>query len=277
MHPLIEHIFPSATISSLGGGDINDIFKIVNDEGSFVVKINSKDLFPEMFIKEVKGLDLLNTSVNTPRSLKVGEYENWQYLQLEYIQSVDKTVSFWQLFGQQLADLHMVSNENFGLDHSNYIGCLVQSNKETRSWEDFLINERLSPMVEMAVNSGEVNFVEAKIMEKFYLRINEIWPVEKPSLLHGDLWSGNFIASNKGLMLIDPAIYFGHREMDIAMMHLFGGFDQSLFDSYNAHNPLEKGWEGRIAYNQIYPLLVHLNIFGRIYWKQLYNIVKDFG
>ena len=138
--------------------------------------------------------------------------------------------------------------------------------------------ERLQPMVEMAVNNGDVNFVEAKIFDKFYLRLNELLPIEKPAFIHGDLWGGNYLCSSEGSpVLIDPAIYYGHREMDIGMMHLFGGFEARLFDYYNEEFPLEKGWRNRIELNQLYPLMVHVNLFGRSYWSRVHNILRQFA
>ena len=132
-------------------------------------------------------------------------------------------------------------------------------------------------MVEMAVNQGDINYVEAKIVETLYKKVPAILPTEKPALLHGDLWSGNFLTGAAGEpVLIDPAVYYGHREMDIAMMHLFGGFPSLVFDQYNEVYPLEKNWKERIELNQLYPLLVHVNLFGRSYWNKVKYITEKF-
>lgn len=277
MHPVLSDIFPNHNFEKLSGGDINEVFRLDDNKETSVIKLNSKEDFPEMFTKEAAGLKVLSDTFLTPKVLQVGEHDKWQFLQIEYFKESAKNDSFWRIFGLNLAKTHQKTQKMYGFSESNFIGSLVQNNTLSSSWEAFLIEQRLSPMIEMAVNSGEVNYVEAKIIENFYKRINEIYPTENPALLHGDLWSGNYISSSQGPVLIDPAVYFGHREMDIGMMHLFGGFDANLFNSYNEIYPLEKDWKSRISVNQLYPLLVHVNLFGRSYWNQVSHILKPFS
>lgn len=257
----------------LSGGDINEVYHL----GDFVFKVNSADDYPNMFLKEESGLKAISQACLTPKVFVVEIYEEAQYIQMEYIQEGEKTAEFWESFGVDLANLHQVSSNQFGFEEDNYIGSLHQKNAWKSSWEEFLIEQRLLPLIEMAVNSGEVNYVEAKVIEGFYKRINEIYPDEPAALLHGDLWGGNFICGEGKAVLIDPAVYYGHREMDIGMMHLFGGFDNKLFDRYNEVYPLEKNWRQRIKINQIYPLLVHVNLFGRGYWMQIAEILRPFA
>lgn len=263
-----------SSFSKLAGGDINQVFEANNH----VFKINKADEFPKMFEAEAEGLKLLSATMKTPDVREVGRWKNLQFLELEYIQTGTKTTKFWIRFGRELGELHQVSNDRFGLEASNYIGSLVQQNKWKENWSDFLIEERLQPMLEMAVNSGEVNYVESKMIEPFYQRLEELYPIESPALLHGDLWGGNYICGKGDVpVLIDPAVYFGHREMDLGMMHLFGGFDDALFEEYENIYPLEAGWKDRIELNQLYPLLVHVNLFGRSYWSQIAAILKPFS
>lgn len=277
MHQVLTDLFSDYQAERLQGGDVNQVFRITKNEDEFVVKINSWADFPGMFQKEVDGLKSFSDIFRTPEIIKVSQHEQWQFLQMEFLPKTTIIDGFWSEFGQKLAKMHQMSSKSFGLDQSNFIGSLIQQNDFHDKWETFLIEQRLAPMIEMAVNSGEVNFVESKIIENYYKRINELYPSEPPALLHGDLWSGNFIASQKGPILIDPAVYFGHREMDLGMMHLFGGFELDLFDVYNDFYPLEKNWKSRIRINQLYPLLVHLNLFGRSYWNQVYDILKPFS
>jgi protein-ribulosamine 3-kinase len=266
--------FDDSKAIRLTGGDINDVFQIE----SRVIKVNSGHTFPSMLPLEADALELLSPFIRTPKVHNYGESAYYQFLELEYIPSGSKTTPFWIEFGEKLAHLHQQSANQFGLDFDNYIGSLRQSNTQKNTWEEFLIDERLQPMVEMAVNNGDVNYVEAKIFDRFYNRINELIPIEPPSLIHGDLWGGNYIAASNGdPVLIDPAVYYGHREMDIAMMHLFGGFDSHLFIRYYEVFPLDKGWEDRIKINQLYPLMVHVNLFGRSYWEQVHNILQQFA
>lgn len=274
IHPFIQKHFSVNTIQQLSGGDINEVY-LIND--ATVVKLNRSDDFPQMFKEEAKGLSLLSQHFKTPTVHQIQSNEKWQLLAMEYIQQSVENSPFWIDFGQKLAKTHQISQKTFGLDSDNFIGSLHQSNHQQDNWVDFLIEQRLQPMIEMAVNSGEVNYVEARIIESFYAKINEIYPNEPPALLHGDLWSGNYICSSEGAVLIDPAVYFGHREMDLGMMHLFGGFNAQLFASYHEIYPLEKGWKKRINYNQLYPLLVHVNLFGRSYWNQVYTILREFA
>lgn len=266
--------FDHIKATRLSGGDINEVFKI---DGK-IIKINRASDFPDMLAIEGNSLELLGQHFRTPKVLQTGSNSDFQFLEMEYIPSGNKTSEFWQKFGQSLAILHLQSSRSFGLDFDNYIGSLRQSNSQKQSWEEFLVLERLQPMVEMAVNNGDVNYVEAKVFDNFYLKINELLPKENPAFVHGDLWGGNYLCSSEGEpVLLDPAIYYGHREMDIAMMHLFGGFESKLFDHYNEEFPLEKGWRNRIELNQLYPLMVHVNLFGRSYWTRVYNILRQFA
>lgn len=274
---LFQHLGFENSPVRIVGGDINEVCAGVLKGQKVVIKINDSTNFPKMFELESQGLNLLSSHIATPEIMEVGSFENLQYLILNEIQTAPTTPQFWIEFGAQLASLHEVTNIDFGLDDNNYIGSLIQDNTSYGNWTKFLIERRLSPMIEMAVNAGEVNYVEAKIIEKLYTKLPEIIPTEKPALLHGDLWSGNFLSGKSGAILIDPAVYFGHREMDLAMMHLFGGFHESLFDSYINIAPLEPGWKSRIEINQLYPLLVHLNLFGRSYWNQIHKILTPFA
>ena len=275
----IENIYPTAQdILELAGGDINSVYQFTDNEGQWVIKINNADEFPGMFEKEAAGLKALGTFIKVPQIRAHGQEQNLQYLTMELIGMGDKSEAFWRRFANDLSNMHRSTSDNFGWDTSNYIGSLIQLNNHHHQWDKFLINERLQPMIEMAVNSGEVNYVEAKIIEGFYKRIDELYPKEPPALLHGDLWGGNYLINDDNeAVLIDPAVYYGHREMDIAMMHLFGGFDPRFFDFYNEVYPLEHDWKSRLEYSQIYPLLVHVNLFGRSYWQRVHGILNEFA
>ncbi len=114
-------------------------------------------------------------------------------------------------------------------------------------------------------------------LSRFYAKLDELFPKESPALLHGDLWSGNFMVSEKGLaVIIDPAVYYGHREMDLAMSQLFGGFDASFYEAYQRNFPLENGWQQRLDYCNLYPLMVHVNLFGGSYLESVKRILVRF-
>lgn len=264
----------------LQGGDINHVYGVQQGRDRSVIKINRANKFPEMFKKEAEGLHELGRvgKLKTPKVQEVGVYGGYQYLVLEYVKESSPSGMFWNQFGLGLAAQHQTSAEKFGWKTDNYIGALHQSNAQHDSWTEFLIEERFKPQLKLALNEGIISQSECKKVEAIYSKCEELWPAEPPALLHGDLWSGNYLT---GIFddpyLIDPAVYYGHREMDLGMMHLFGGFDPQLFDSYDRKFPLEKGWKDRIKYNQLYPLLVHLNLFGRGYFGQINAIVSRFS
>lgn len=266
-------------VKTISGGSINNAYCLTTNHGKFFLKTNQANRFPKMFKQESKGLELLRNSqsVRIPKVLLDGEIDNISFLILEYIESVNPQPNFWKKFGKQLAELHKKTNNTFGLDHNNYIGSLHQSNKEHQTWSAFFINERLNSQIKLARDNNEIDEDSISKFESLCKKIDDIFPKEEPALLHGDLWSGNFMSDEKGNPLImDPAIYYGHREMDIAMTKLFGGFDAQLYDAYNEEYELEKGWQERIEICNLYPLLVHVNLFGGSYLSQVKSIVSKF-
>ncbi|MEJ2596144.1 MAG: fructosamine kinase family protein, partial [bacterium] len=184
---------------------------------------------------------------------------------------------FWEEFARLLAELHKNTQPYFGLDHDNYIGSLVQSNFRHDAWTDFYREQRLEPQLRLAREAGHFNRNVTRAFDRFYHRIERIFPAEPPALLHGDLWSGNFMVNENGsAVIIDPAIYYGHREMDLGMSMLFGGFDRRFYSAYDQHFPLEPGWQERMDYCNLYPLLVHVNLFGGGYVQQVEQIIRRF-
>lgn len=197
------------------------------------------------------------------------------FLLMEYIEENNFGNSY--LFGSQLAQLHRKSNELFGLDHPNYIGRLPQSNRYHAHWLEFFVRERLEPQVKMAIDSGKLSADFAHIFERVMNYTYIIFPDEPPALLHGDLWAGNYMfTNNEETAIYDPAVYYGHREMDIAMTKLFGGFDKEFYRGYNDMYPLEPGFEERLKLCNLYPILVHANLFGGSYIHQAEQLLRQF-
>jgi fructosamine-3-kinase len=260
----------------LSGGDSNQVFLLKCEEGCFVAKINDADRFPKMFSVEAKGLQMLGEtkSFKIPKVIAEGKVLNQAYLLLEFIAPGNKTTDFWNIFAQQLASLHRTSQNQFGLDHDNYIGSLPQYNGFCESAVEFYISQRLEPQLKLAFEGG----FKFGNLKGFFKNISEEIPEESPSLIHGDLWSGNFLVAHNGdPALIDPAVAFAPREMDLAMMKLFGGFSEEVFMTYNSIFPLCEGWKERTAIWQLYYLLVHLNLFGSGYWSQVKFILKRYS
>lgn len=264
---------------SVSGGSINNSFKIITNIGNYFLKINNKTKFPKMFELEVAGLNLLRetNTIKIPNTIHLSDTENFSFLLLEWIGSTIESKNFWEIFGTSLAKLHKNTNVNFGLDYDNYIGTLKQSNSWKLDWTSFFIENRLEPLIKLARNSQLVDKAITSKFDTLFLKIENIFPHEKPSLIHGDFWCGNFMVDNNGNPCIfDPAVYFGHREMDIAMAKLFGGFNAEFYSSYNSEFPLENNWKERIDICNLYPLLVHLNLFGQGYLTDVLRILKRF-
>jgi fructosamine-3-kinase len=267
-------------ISPEFGGNINESYKVETEQGVFFLKRNEAVDLPHLFDREAQGLQLLRnvSTFKVPGVVLCGQYKNISYLLLDYIEKGLPKPFFWQQFGQALAKLHQHSNTQFGLDHNNYIGSLPQINTPKENWPDFFTSERLVPLVSAAHEKGKIDLNTVKAFEKLCFKLPEIFPVEAPALLHGDLWSGNYLCTiNSEPCVFDPAVYYGHREMDIAMMQLFGGFHSDCLKAYQEIYPLESGWKQRVDICNLYPLLVHTMLFGGSYAKQVKNIVIPFA
>jgi len=266
------------SISPLSGGDINEVYKINCTLGNYVVKYNSRLRFPTMFYKEANGLDILRKGgLRTPNVIDHFEHMDDQFLILEYVAQEKIENKFWIHFAISLSELHQKSNTSFGLDQDNYIGSLGQYNGQMPTWEEFFISKRLKPLIKMAFDKGLLTRKHLTDFDHFFTVFSELLPVEIPSLLHGDLWSGNLLCgSGQQAVFIDPAVYYGHREVDIAMTKMFGGFDPVYLDYYQDCFPLEKGWEERVPIHNLYPRLVHLVLFGHSYLSGIENVIQRY-
>ena len=265
--------------SYVGGGDINDARKIKTTAGTFFVKINSAARYPAMFEKEARGLKLLSAAgvIDVPQVVGFGEEGQDAFLVLHYIESGVRKSGFWQDFGKKMALLHQNTQPYFGLDHDNYIGSLPQSNRQHQSWPDFFREERLLPQIKMAHRKGLIDASFINMFDRFFSRLPALFPDEPPALVHGDLWGGNYMVSQNGdPVIIDPAVYYGHREIDLGMSQLFGGFDPAFYAAYHEHYPLHPGWQERLDYCNLYPLMVHVNLFGGGYVGSVRQILKRF-
>ncbi len=264
---------------ALGGGCIHNAERVEMNIGAFFVKHN--DLSQrENFEAEADGLNALaeTNTLRVPKLVGVATTERDACLILEFIDSAPKQPNFWEIFGESLARLHLCRRATFGYHRPNFIGALPQSNRAREKWSDFFREERLLPMIRLALKQGSLSPSEAKRFERLFPKLDALVPNETPALLHGDLWSGNFLIDERGLpTVIDPAVYFGHREAELAFMNLFGGFDERLFEAYQDVFPLERGWRERMGLFNLYPLLVHLNLFGRSYWGSIDVALKKFG
>jgi len=262
----------------LSGGSINSVWKIEMPEGHYVMKCHNAVRFPRMFEAEAQGLNLLAScpELRLPEVIGTTHVGNAQVLLLEYLQAGRRSADYFGGLGRALASLHRHTENNFGLDHDNWIGSLPQTNRRHTRAVDFFREERLRPQYQMARESGHLQSSDDKDFEQLCKLLHDIIPDEPPALIHGDLWNGNVICGPEGqACLIDPAAAYSHREADLAMTRLFGGFDPSFYEAYNEVYPLHEGWEERISIWNLYPILVHVNLFGGGYVSEYRRNIRE--
>ena len=280
---VIEKHFDEVTISRVNpcsGGCINNSFHVDTPYGTFFLKYNRSSRFPGMFEKEAMGLEILEKAgqLRVPRVYGSAEVEDQTVLVLENIEEGSPGGNFWEDFGKGLARLHKTYGKRFGLNHDNYIGSLHQMNQQADNWIDFFVEQRLEAQLKLARDSGKAGPELGRFFQGLYPYLPDFFPEEPPSLLHGDLWSGNYMTANDGNpVIIDPAVYHGHRYMDLGMSKLFGGFDFHFYQAYHEEYPLEKGWEKSMDIANLYPLMVHVNLFGGGYLGSVKSILRKFG
>ena len=266
------------TSRTVGGGCINNAVRLATHDNTYFLKWNQAKE-NDLFVTEAKGLSILRKKgpIRLPEVLGQGEKKGKAYLLLDWIETGHPTHRSWESFGKGLAQLHQASAQHFGLDHNNYIGRLVQHNDLHTNWADFFRQERLEPQLRLASSKRLVDRELRASFDRLFPMLDQLIPAEPPALLHGDLWSGNFMMDQDGNpVLVDPAIHFGHRETEIAFTHLFGGFDKQFYAAYNDHFPLVSGFEERIDIHNLYPLLVHVNLFGSSYLSGIKQTLRRF-
>ena len=276
------HAEPDAA-RPVGGGMINPSARAEIGGQSYFVKWNSNAL-PGLFVVEARGLALLRqaNAFRIPEVIAHSEAAPAApaYLILEWIDpapTVDQAV-YSIRFGQALAALHRVSAPTFGLDHDNFIGSLVQRNTPSVSWAQFFCDQRIAVQIGIARELGYLPAYREALLLALLDRIESILDgaPNPPSLLHGDLWSGNYFAARDNQpALFDPAVYYGDREIEIAYAQLFGA-SAFFLEAYEEHYPLDAGYEERRPLLQLYPMLVHLNHFGERYGEYVDAICRHY-
>lgn len=269
------------SFGSVGGGCINETHRINFGNQQFFCKINSATKFPHLFKKEANGLNLIaqQKSINVPGVIDCFETNGQQILILEWINEGEGTEAFWKKFGEQLAALHHISNEYFGLNEDNYMGSVPQSNQPADYWIDFFIQQRLEPLIDKCLSQNLLSPKHQTQFENLYNQLPSIFDKDqKPSLVHGDLWSGNFMCDeSEEPVLIDTAVYFGHPSIDLGMTTLFGGFRSSFYEAYNYHSPFPSNYQEQWEVCNLYPLLIHLLLFGRSYLSQIERTLHNYS
>jgi len=224
--------------------------------------------FQDSLIQEQDGLEQLDNALKNneylfiPKVFQVDENS----LKIEKIDSSFATLKLSKQLGIGLAKLHKYNYKNYGYNKNNYIGLNPQQNYLSKNWGEFFINNRLLFQIELIKNKNiqlQFKTILHKNSKKLKTFLNET--CKHPSLVHGDLWSGNVLYSKTKVYLIDPAIYYGDREVDIAMTEMFGGFTKEFYDSYNETYPLSKEYEKKKIIYNLYHYLNHYNLFGKGY------------
>ena len=282
----------------IGGNASNQIYLLSNQQQHKIVAKLSAAVNADAYAKEAHGLNLLSQTktLRIPEVLHVSD----KCLLMEYIPSQQQTATYWVTLAAQLAEQHRnlsgglydgqsyqdkssqpipsVDKPCFGLDHNNYCG----DNSQVNGWFDdghvFFSDQRLLFQARLAFDNGYLESSSVIHIESICKRLSELIPVQPPSLLHGDLWSGNILVDDKGQpALIDPAVYYGWREADIAMTLLFGGLPHDFYLAYDEAWPMAPNWRNRVPLYNLYHLLNHLNFFGVSYLQQVQNTIGRYA
>ncbi|MBS1212825.1 MAG: aph [Proteobacteria bacterium] len=270
-NPFVAH-----QTSSMGGGCINSAYRLEGDGRSYFVKVNRSELLP-MFEAEAEGLrEIVATqTVNAPEPVCHGIAGDQSYLVMECLDLHSARGSVGRLLGDQLAAMHRIKQPFFGWHRDNTIGSTPQPNARSDDWADFWAGQRLGFQLDLAAHGGYRGRLQRsgeKLREHLPALFDGYRP--QPSLLHGDLWGGNWAAIGNGQPAIfDPACYYGDREADIAMTELFGGFGGDFYAAYRETLPLDAGYGVRKVLYNLYHILNHLNLFGGGYLGQAESMI----
>ncbi|MEM7054111.1 MAG: fructosamine kinase family protein [Pseudomonadota bacterium] len=262
----------------VSGGSIAHAYRLSDgNQTAFVKCMNSQHA--NVLEAECAGLRLLadTQTVAIPEVIASGRFDQLSWLALRWIDMQPLSDLGEQQLGQQLAAMHRHQAERYGLNHDNFIGRTPQPNDPDKSWTDFFFTHRIGFQLQLLDRNDS-----SQPWQEWLCRLRQCWEKRfdryqpPPSLLHGDLWSGNAAQTEYGNPLVfDPAVHYGDRECDLAMMDLFGGFSQCFYDSYQASWPLEKGWQKRRPYYQLYHVLNHANLFSGHYVSSCKKRIKQ--
>ena len=271
-------------LKPVAGGSINQAALARTSEGEFFVKWNARPI-PDQFDREAEGLDALRTSKTTlrvPRPIvwRQGDEQEPGFLVLEFLPRGIRVPDFDERLGRGLAALHRTTAPQFGFVNDNYCGATPQPNPWTDDWLVFYREHRLRYQLHLASRTRGLDHHEFRSFERLLDRLDDLLAgdPEPPALIHGDLWSGNLHVSEDGLpCILDPAAYYGHREAELGMMSLFGGFNEAVWDAYDEAYPLQPGWRERLPLYELYHLINHYNLFGGGYASQVFSIVRRYA
>jgi fructosamine-3-kinase len=268
---------------AVGGGCIAQATRVEAGGASYFLKYGRGDV-ARTFPAEAAGLEALQAATQSlvvPEVLAVKEETDARagFLLMDWIEEGRKGEGFWDHFGEGLAALHRHTAERYGFDRDNFIGSTPQENGWMDDWPAFFRARRLVPQVALARQRGRWQSAWDGALDALFAHLDHLLPHDPPaSILHGDLWGGNYLVTADGqAALIDPAAYYGHREADLAMTELFGGYQSRFYEAYEAAWPLEPDYAERREVYNLYHLINHLNLFGSSYAGQVGSILRRFG
>lgn len=269
------------------GGDINEAYGLLLSDGSHIFMKSNRGKKEDFFAAESAGLSAIaqTNTIGTPQVLCIGTEgsgRGYAFLLMEFVKEGKRILDYWTVFGHELAAMHKADTSGFAINgeygflEDNFIGERNQDNTAGHSWISFFRDCRLKPQFQSAASYFDRE--GQKRVERLLGRLEEILvEPEHPSLLHGDLWSGNFITGSDGkAWLIDPAVSVGHAEADLAMTELFGGFSPEFYQAYKEAYPMQPGYGRRRDIYNLYHLLNHLNMFGSAYLPSVRRIVEKY-
>ena len=260
----------------VSGGDISAAWRLDSAAGSVFLKTGLASSY-EMFAAEAEGLSELAqaNAVRVPAVIALGEHGGSAFVALEWLrfESIDRASE--RLLGEQLAALHRTTQPRYGWHRDNTIGLTAQNNAWSDSWVDFFREQRLGYQLELAAGNGFTGALQtegAQLLKRLPVFYEHYTPVA--SLLHGDLWGGNWASCDGQPVIFDPAVYYGDRETDLAMTRLFGGFGKAFYEAYESSWPLQPGHRQRRDLYQLYHVLNHLNLFGSGYLGRAMGLIE---
>ena len=270
-------------VKRVSGGCIAEAFQIVLDDATALFVKVGVELGTD-FEVEFNGLEALRSTstIAIPKVVASQTEGSFGILILEWIQSSSPKREFWPRFGHKIAQLHLANQsvDHFGFQQNNLIGSTKQPNTWNSNWPEFFALHRLAFQGDLALRQGLIDTSQWKRLDRLIEKLPSLLASDKtsPALLHGDLWSGNFLCdANQNPVIFDPAVYFGHHECEFGITKLFGGFDSAFYEAYHDVIPKDEGTSERIEIYQLYHLLNHLNLFGRSYWPACQTILSKYS
>jgi len=261
----------------VSGGDISAAWHLVADSGDVFIK-TGPPAAAEMFAGEVEGLsEIAKTgAIRVPNVITSGQSDTAVFLVLEWLDLEHTDAAVETRLGEQLVELHHTSKEHYGWHRDNTIGLTPQQNTWGDDWVEFFRDQRLDFQLRLAADNGFTGALQergARLLKRLPIYFEDAAPVA--SLLHGDLWGGNWGCSNGHPVIFDPAVYYGDRETDLAMTRLFGGFGAAFYEAYDSSWPLRDGYRERQHLYQLYHVLNHVNLFGSAYLGRALSLIDD--